>query len=201
MIRSAPIAALVAALAACSGGEEQDAPPPERTATPVSAPTSDSSDKSGGEESGRALRYTSLAECPTVREDSAEMHFVEVRCDGPAGFALRISDFDARNDLTVIDPAGAETSLELSRIGGGGFSSIGDTAEWRGPVGGNFAPDALIVRYNVAEKPYPAPDTSYLLAIQLKPDPCVVSKVAPGPAQNAIARRRADQPGACIAGQ
>ena len=167
---------------------------PEGSRSPVTA------EVSGGEQDGRAWRYTSVADCTMVHEEKDEMPYVEVRCDGPAGYALRISDFDARNDLTVVDPAGEATPLHLNRIGGGNFSSIGDTAEWRGPAGATFAPDALIVRYNLAEKAYPGPDTPYLLAIRLQPRPCVVAKIAPGPAQSTDARRAADDPGACLIG-
>ena len=127
-----------------------------------------------------------------------EMPFVETLCPGPAGWAVRVTDSDARQNLIVVPPEGTEDSLELSRIGGGGFSSLGETAEWRGPAGEPFVPDSLIVRYRVAEKPYPEPETSYLLAVDLRARPCVVARVAPGPAQNDIARARADDPGACL---
>jgi hypothetical protein len=152
-----------------------------------------------GDVEARAWRYTALTGCEIVREEHEEMPFVETLCPGPQGWALRVTDSDARQNLLVVAPGGQETSLELSRVGGGGFSSLGDRAEWRGPAGGSFAPDSLVVRYRVAEAPYPEPETSYLLAVRLAPKPCVVAKVAPGPAQNAIARARADDPGACLA--
>lgn len=126
------------------------------------------------------------------------MPFVETHCPGPADWALRVTDSDARQNLIVAAPDGTRTSLDLSRVGGGGFSSLGETAEWRGPAGEPFTPDSLIVRYQVAEQPYPAPEVSYLLAVDLAPRPCVVARVAPGPQQNAIARVRADDPGSCM---
>lgn len=147
---------------------------------------------------GRAYRHTSLAECELVSGEGDEMPFVETLCRGPAGWTLRVTDSDARQNLIVVPPHGRDVSLDLSRIGGGGFSSVGPTAEWRGPAGEPFAPDSLIVRHQVAENPYPEPETSYLLAVDLAPRPCVVARVAPGPAQNAIARARADNPGACL---
>ena len=55
------------------------------------------------------------------------------------------------------------------------------------------------MRYNVAEEPYPAPETSYLLSVKLGSEPCVVAKVAPGPGQNDSARTAADGPGNCLA--
>ena len=119
------------------------------------------------------------------------MPYTETQCAGPAGWALRIADADARQTLTVLPPGGHETRLDTARIGGGGFSSFGKTAEWRGPAGPQFAPDALIVRYQVAEQPHPAPETAYLLAVKLTPEPCIVAHIAPGAEQNAQARAAA----------
>jgi hypothetical protein len=199
MTRQLALVAL-AALAGCSQGDEPPAEP-DSGETSQPAPSADPAGPmagAAGEEDGRAYRHTSLEDCEVVREELEEMPYVETRCPGPAGWALRVTDSDARNNLLVVAPADRETSLDLTRIGGGGFSSLGPTVEWRGAAGADFAPDSLIVRYRVAEKPYPEPETSYLLAIDLEPRPCVVARVAPGPAQNAIARDRADDPGACL---
>ena len=191
------IIALAAAtlLTACSSEESGAA---DEVAPDSSGTTAELSPAQPAEIAGRAYHYTSLAECEVVREEREEMPFVETLCQGPAGWALRVTDSDARQNLVVVQPDGRDASLELSRIGGGGFSSLGDTAEWRGPTGSNFRPDALIVRYRVAENPHPEPETAYLLVVDLAPRPCVVARVAPGPAQNDIARARADDPGACL---
>lgn len=203
MIRYLAPLSLVA-LAACSQ-HDGDNPAPDETGAaapaPAAAPSAGASSAAlpaDGETDGRAFRYTSLDDCKVVREEHEEMPYVETLCPGPAGWALRVSDSDARQNITVVTPEGKETSLELTRIGGGGFSSVGGTAEWRGPAGAGFEPDSLIVRYRVAEAPYPEPEASNLLAVDLAPRPCVVAKVAPGPAQNSIARNRADDPGICL---
>ncbi|WP_305097870.1 hypothetical protein [Croceibacterium aestuarii] len=193
---AAPLCVLAALAAACSAGEKQDEP--EARGSVAANPQPAASENTGDEEGARAWRYTSVTDCTKVREENEEMPYVELRCDGPAGYALRISDSDGRNAVAVIDPQGEETPLELSRLGSGGFSSVGQTAEWRGPSAGAFTPDALILRYNLSESPYPEPPVPYLLAIRLQPEPCVVAKIAPGPAQNAVSRRRADDPGACL---
>jgi hypothetical protein len=185
-----------ALLAACSS-EESGAADEVTPDTVAEVPAHDPPAPANGVP-GRAYHYTSLAECEVVREEREEMPFVETLCQGPAGWALRVTDSDARQNLVVVPPDGRDASLELSRIGGGGFSSLGDTAEWRGPTGSNFRPDALIVRYRVAENPHPEPETAYLLVVDLAPRPCVVARVALGPAQNEIARARADDPGACL---
>ena len=201
MTRIIAAAAGLVALAACSS-EAPDAPDPAETATAANevaaAQPPEVSPDGSGEADGRAWRYTSLADCEVVREEREEMPFVETLCPGPAGWAVRVTDSDARQNLIVVPPGGREASLDLSRIGGGGFSSVGPTAEWRGRSGAEFTPDSLIVRYSVAEAPHPEPETSYLLAVDLTPRPCVVARVAPGPAQNAIARARADDPGSCL---
>ena len=185
-----------ALLSACSSEESgaADTAASEAVAEELAEPTQ----RVAGEAGGRAYRYTSLADCEIVREEREEMPFVETLCPGPAGWALRVTESDARQNLIVVRPDGREASLELSRIGGGGFSSLGDTAEWRAAPGPDFAPDSLIVRYQVAERPHPEPETAYLFAVDLVPRPCVVARVAPGPAQNDIARARADDPGACL---
>jgi hypothetical protein len=78
------------------------------------------------------------------------------------------------------------------------FSTLGSRVEWRGDAAGEgFAPDAFMVRFQVAEEPYPAPETSYLLAVRLAPTPCVVDKIAPGPQQNERARTASDNPAVC----
>ena len=196
MTRIAVLVAAALGLVACASEVSGAAAPdvPEAAAQQAAEPAPGAS----GKADGRAYRYTSLAECELVREERGEMPFVETLCPGPAGWALQVTDSDARQNLIVVPPDGREASLELSRIGGGGFSSLGPTAEWRGPAGEPFAPDSLIVRYRVAEKPHPEPETAYLLAIDLGPRACVVARVAPGPAQNDIARARADDPGACL---
>src|SRR3546814_10819911 len=60
----------------------------------------------------------------------------------------------------------------------------------RGEAGARFAPDAMIVRYNVAEKPTsPGSETSYLLVVSLDAErPCVTDKITPGADQNDRAR-------------
>ena len=194
-MRLVVLTATALALSACSSQESDAATAATDSAA---ADPADESSETSAESAGRTQRYTSLADCEVVREARGEMPFVETLCPGPAGWAVRVTDSDARQNLIVVPPEGTEDSLELSRIGGGGFSSLGETAEWRGPAGEPFVPDSLIVRYRVAEKPYPEPETSYLLAVDLRARPCVVARVAPGPAQNDIARARSDDPGACL---
>jgi hypothetical protein len=199
MIQRLAAAALALTLAACSGEtpreEEARAPAPAPTATAAQATASPAPDAGDA----RAYRYTQLEGCELLRENREEGGFFEHMCPGLGGYRLRLTESDLRQNLAVIAPDGTETGLELGRIGGGGFSTLGGRVEWRGEVDGEeFAPDSLVVRFQVAEQPYPAPETSYLLPVRLAPTPCVTGKIAPGPQQNQRARTAADDPGSCL---
>ncbi|WP_126176788.1 hypothetical protein [Tsuneonella rigui] len=188
-----------ALFAACSqGGGEEPAPAATQDTSP--AARAQAAPASPSPVAGRAYRYTSLEGCKLVREEREEreeMPYSEVLCPGPAGWQLRIADADARQTMSVVAPDRAETKLDLSRASGGAFSSFGKTAEWRGPAAERFLPDSLIVRFNVAEQPHPAPEVAYLLAIRLKPTPCMVEEIAPGAGQNDAARAAADAARQC----
>ena len=101
-------------LAACSSeesGAADQATPETMAEAPAHALPAPENDVPG-----RAYRHTSLAGCEVVREEREEMPFVETLCPGPAGWALRVTDSDARQNLVVVAPGGREASLELSRI-------------------------------------------------------------------------------------
>ena len=183
--------ALVASLAACSAepADDREAGAPAE----AGAPTVDA-----GGAPGRAHEYTRLSDCRTVREETEEGQFLEQECPGAGGYRLKMTVGDLRANIHVIGLDGKETSLDLSRIGGGGFSALGETLEWRGPAGDPLAPDSLIVRYNVVEDPESNVEVSYLLPVRLAQEPCVIGKVAPGAAQNARARDVADAGGTCL---
>lgn len=199
MTRRSAAAALALVLAACSGEAPQEEEAPAVTAAPTPAPTPTEAAAPPETSNGRAYRYTELEGCELLRENREEGGFFEHMCPGLAGYRLRLTESDLRQNLAVIAPGGGEASLELGRIGGGGFSSLGSRVEWRGAAEGeSFEPDAFVVRFQVAEEPYPAPETSYLLAVRLTPAPCVVGRIAPGPGQNESARAAADEPGPCI---
>lgn len=127
----------------------------------------------------------------------------EVECASPSTFDVRILDADARQSMTLVDPGGTLHRLDTSPIDFGAFSSFGKTAEWRGKdvsdVGGHFEPDSMIVRFDYAQRPHPAPERSDLLVIRLGRTPCILSAVPPGPAQNDSARRIADSGRSCPA--
>src|SRR3546814_14517751 len=80
-------------------------------------------------DAARVSRYTSLSDCKLIRERPEEAGFAESRCPGVGGYALRLIDADARQNLLVERPGGDNASLRLSELGGGGFSALGKTVE------------------------------------------------------------------------
>jgi hypothetical protein len=152
--------------------------------------------------SGRTSQYTRTDKCRAVEFDEDEGGWSVQRCPGLAGYRLRLTEGDLRQNIVVELPRGGERSLDLAEAtGSGGFSSIGASVEWRGKGAGRaFRPDALILRYAVVEnQDRPEQPTSYLLTVSLaNRRPCVTAKVSPGPGQNDRARAVVDGPMRCL---
>jgi hypothetical protein len=167
-------------------------------ATALSAATAASAEAAPG----RTQRYTRLDHCRTVERNEDEGGWSVRRCPGLAGYRLRRTEGDLRENLIVELPGGGEADLRLAEATGkGGFSSLGDTVEWRGRGWGPaFRPHALILRFVVVEDAErPERPTSYLLAVRLAgPRSCATAIVPPGPGQNAAARRLADTGDRCL---
>lgn len=142
-----------------------------------------------------ASRYSSLEGCRLLRSEPDEAGYSEELCPGFAGYALKRSEADGRQNLILVAPDGREFNPSLPSWSGGGFSMLGPRAEWRGSP-----PSALIVRYEVAEQPDRTDQpTSYLVVMRLNGGaPCMVAKVPPGPGQNAEARLLADVGRECV---
>jgi hypothetical protein len=159
-------------------------PPEVPAAVPAAAPGEDG-----------ASRYTSLEGCRLLRADTEGGGFSEELCAGLAGYSLKRSEGDGRQNLVLVRPDGQESNPQLPSWSGGGFSTLGPRVEWRGSP-----PRALIVRYSVAEQPDRTDrPTSYLVVMRLRDgEPCMAGKVPPGPDQNARARRLADAGGECL---
>ncbi|GHD20028.1 hypothetical protein ACFOEZ_12380 [Tianweitania populi] len=144
-------------------------------------------------EPARESRYTNLKECRLVESQEDEGGYSLSSCAGHGGYKLDVVDADARENIFVITPKGQKQSLQLPSRMGGGFSSLGDTIEWRGRVeGGTLHPTAMIARYRVEDPSGPGRPTSYLLVISLPGKPCLAAEIAPGPNQNERARAAAD---------
>lgn len=136
--------------------------------------------------------YTSVEEknCKTLKSNADEAGSYVGECRGVSGYKLQVIEGDLRQSVNVIEPGGRKTELNLWNVSGG-FSSIGETAEWR--MKGK-TPVALILRYNVSENPEDSSKiTSYLVVIKLaKGSICITDALKPTRSHNAEARRAAD---------
>lgn len=180
---------LTLTLAACT---------PPAADTPAMPSASASSAAESASADSRLSQYTSLTDCRVTKSNPDEAGYRVSECPGVAGFGVQKIESDGRANLTIQPPNGQPQSLKLGEHGSGGFSDLGENAEWRGDPGA--APDAMIVRYKVIEDgATPERWTSYLLVVSLKGTPCVTARIAPGPQQNDHARTAADGPLPCLA--
>jgi hypothetical protein len=144
-------------------------------------------------EPGRTSQFTNLdpATCAIVAE-SPEGPYWRRLCPGVGGYSVEWAESDLRQGLELIDADGKRSGLRLSElVANGAFNRLGPRIEWRGRNGQN--PETLSVRMFVANGADPdAPDRSMLAIARLRPTPCLVAIVPPGPGQSAEARQIAD---------
>lgn len=137
--------------------------------------------------------YTDLTDkkCKTLESNPDEGGSYLGECPGVAGYKLQVVEGDLRQSVNVIDPKRKKTELNLWNISGG-FSSLGEQAEWR--MKGK-TPIALIVRFNVSEVPEDSSRiTSYLVVVKItKEAVCVTDALKPTRSHNYEARRAADR--------
>jgi hypothetical protein len=152
----------------------------------------------------RSVRTTLKAEeCTTVSVDE-EAGGSTQRCPGTAGYTLMALDGDARASITVITPAGTEQPLEFWTSVTGGFSSLGEAAEWRvRGEGASAVPVALIVELRANEHPDDTERlTIYRVVAKLTPaETCVTHKLSretPDAEVRRLADAAASQP--CVSG-
>jgi hypothetical protein len=137
--------------------------------------------------------YTDLTDkkCKTLESNPDEGGSYLGECPGVAGYKLQVLEGDLRQSINVIDPKRKKTELDLWNVSGG-FSSVGEQAEWR--MKGK-TPIALIVRFNVSENPEDSSKiTSYLVVMKItKEKICVTEVLKPTRSHNFEARRAADR--------
>lgn len=132
------------------------------------------------------------ADCTTVSMDE-EADGSTQRCPGTAGYRLMALDGDARMSITVVDPLGGEHPLEFWTTVTGGFSSLGEEAEWRvRGDGASAVPVALIVPLLANEHPDdPERITRYRVVAKVTPaETCVTHRLS-GETPDAEVRRLA----------
>jgi hypothetical protein len=140
--------------------------------------------------------YTNLSakNCKTLKVYKEGEGSVQ-SCAGVAGYRLLVEEGDLRQSITVVTPKGKKHELNYWQVITGGFSSLGERAEWRVVKSrGKAVPVALIVRVNASESPDNVNKiTSYLAVAKITAEKiCVTDKIAAGPGQNEEARRAAD---------
>lgn len=142
--------------------------------------------------------YTDLTtkKCKTIEQSDDEGGSYRGECAGIGGYKLEVLEGDLRQSINVVAPNRKKSELNLWSTVSGGFSSLGEKAEWRVTRGGKkVTPTALIVRYNVSENPEkPEQNTAYLVVVKItKNSACVTDIVKPTVKnQNVEARRLAD---------
>ncbi len=133
---------------------------------------------------------TTTKACRTISSTPDEAGSYEGECPGIGGYKLRLLEGDIRQTINVITPAKKTFELNFWTYYGG-FSSVGEKAEWRTKRG---VPVALIVRYNVADSENASKNISYLMVSRIsKSSSCVTDVVLPGAKQNEQARQLADK--------
>lgn len=165
--------------------------PAQQTAAAASAPAD-----SASEQEIRSVR-TSLREgsCKVVSVEEEGEGVVE-RCAGTAGYGLILLEGDARMSLTIVSPDGREHPLDLWTTVTGGFSHLGEEAEWRVRGEGAAAvPVALIVLLKASEHDDATGEmrpASYRVIAKVTPVEACVTHRLPGSTPDADARRLAD---------
>ncbi len=138
--------------------------------------------------------YTNLDDksCKTLESDSSGAGSYRGRCPGVGGYKLDMLEGDIRQSINVIAPNKKTFELNFWSYYGG-FSSVGQKAEWRMK---GAKPIALIVRFNVANPEDSTKNTSYLMVTKITAkEICVTDVVNPSKTQNEEAQKLADTAG------
>lgn len=163
-------------------------------AAPTNAKNSNISPKTEIKETSSSeykSNYTSLetAKCKTIESNEDESGWYIGECPGVGGYKLELTEGDLRQTINVIAPNKKKFELNFSQVSGG-FSTIGEKAEWR--MKGD-SPVALIVRFNVADAEDSTKNTSHLIVSKISETAsCITDVVKPGAGQNEEAQKLAD---------
>ena len=132
--------------------------------------------------------------CKTTQHDEESGSITQI-CSGVGGYKLEVSEGDLRQTVTIIAPNRKKYPLDLTSNVSGGFSSVGQKAEWRvKKQGKQVVPVGLIIRFNASEDPADASKiTSYLTVSKITARAaCLTNIIKPGPQQNEQAQQAAD---------
>lgn len=136
--------------------------------------------------------YTDLSDtkCKELAANEDEGGSYKGECKGVGGYKLHVIEGDLRQSIDVVAQNGKVHQLRMWEHFGG-FSAVGEKAEWR--VKGK-TPIALIFRFNVANDPDDILNRkSYLIVAKITKDlACVTNIVEPAKDQNRQAQDLAD---------
>jgi hypothetical protein len=196
---------IAASLTACGRSETEstarEAAPIAEVSPPAAAPAAAETPATAG-----TLRsvVTSIAEgrCTTVRVDPETSGSTQ-ECPGTAGYEVLVLDDDARMSITLRSADGAEHPLNLWGTITSGFSSLGDSLEWRvRGAGEGAAPTALVVEVRANESSEdPERVTIYRAVAKVSPGgSCVTDKLDAAATRDEVLRAADAAPGkACLA--
>ncbi|MCY7376473.1 MAG: hypothetical protein LH472_10945 [Pyrinomonadaceae bacterium] len=141
--------------------------------------------------------YTDLnaKNCKTLEQSNEYTGWYRGECPGIGGYKLQVTEGDIRQSIDVVAPNKKKYQLDFTSIVSGGFSSVGEKAEWRVTRKGKIiTPTAFIVRYNASENPEDSTKiTSYLVVTKItKEEICITDIVKPDAKANEEARKLAD---------
>ncbi len=75
--------------------------------------------------------FTTMENCKVTASSDEGDGWSESACTGTSGYSLGINSGDLRDNVIVSTPSGKKVDLEIWGLGGGGFSWVGPTADWR----------------------------------------------------------------------
>lgn len=142
--------------------------------------------------------YTSLTKpaCTVISPSDDYVEGETLRCPGVGGYSILNTEFDLREDITIVDAQGTKHVLDLPSVIDGGFSYVGAKAEWRvKKKGTTVTPIALIVRFFTQHTDDNDKRTTkqYLVVAKITPNTvCVTDSVISSATMNIQARRKAD---------
>jgi hypothetical protein len=139
--------------------------------------------------------YTStlVKDCKTIEQDNEGAGYYRGECPGVGGYKIELIEGDIRQTINMIAPNGTSSELNFWSTVSGGFSAVGEKAEWRITRNGKkVTPFALIIRYN-AQNPETEKNDSFLVVVKITGNSaCVTEIIKPTANQNVKAREAAD---------
>jgi hypothetical protein len=136
---------------------------------------------------------TKTEDCKTIEQSDEGAGYYRGQCPGVGGFKLEVVEGDIRQSINLIAPDGTSSELDFWSSVSGGFSAVGEKAEWRVSGKGKKAkPYALIIRYN-AQNAATEKNESFLVIVKITGNTaCISDIIKPTANQNVKARQAAD---------